>query len=456
MRLLALVLAPLAWASCITPDDIDARLDPDGDGWDDDADCDDEDSGVNPGAEEVCDNGKDDDCDPATDCRSGSGGASELGVSLSLVARPKALAWLPGGAAEGGMVVVDANGDLARYALNENATLHSRARINFCTAPAAGAAVQVGDGDADGEPDLLVDCWGAAARTAWWSGEDAVGLGPSSAEVDWERDDEGAPVALALRPPASFAGPALVGMHGSTDPEWVSLTHLAEGTPVTRDACRPLGPASEAPARLTALFDPSGTLPPSLITTPAPSAGAQPSTRDWPNDQATLPLGQGIAGMVTGETLHVTASAVDLTGDGEPDAVGHIEGGAAGTHRIFAAAWPTGASGLDLASGLIFADSATAWSILGVATPDLDHDGQADLAALLVHEGAWHVAVAWGPLAPSEKDFDAFDFTIHLGEGPPSEAYIAHGDVDDDGWDDLLVAESASTPRLWAFLGQGQ
>lgn len=455
MRLLALALATFVGTSCISPDDIDARLDPDGDGWDDDDDCDDEDPEVNPSAEEVCDNGKDDDCDPLTDCRWASGEASAMGVSVGLSARPRAMAWLPRGAAEGGLILIDADGDLARYTLEDNGTLSGRARVGFCTAPVEGATVQIGDGDGDGEPDLLVDCWGASARAAWWSSEATTDFATAPAEVLWERENEDAPLAIALRPVARVEGPALVGIHGSSDPEWVSWPQLAAGSLVTRDGSRPLGPALEAPARLTALFDPTGTLAPSLITSPAPPTHSPPSARPWPTDQSPLPLGSSVGGIVSGETLHVTASAVDLTGDGEPNVGGYIEGGAAGTHRIFAAAWSAEGGRLDLDAGVTFADSASTWSILGVASPDLNHDGQADLAALLVHEGVWQVAVAWGPIAPGSRDFDAFDLSIQLGDGPPATAFLTHGDANQDGWDDLFVADLSSDPRLWTFLGRG-
>ena len=39
----------------------------DADGFDADEDCDDEDADVHPGAEEICDDGVDNDCDNATD-----------------------------------------------------------------------------------------------------------------------------------------------------------------------------------------------------------------------------------------------------------------------------------------------------------------------------------------------------------------------------------------------------
>jgi len=46
-------------------DDTDEPLDADGDGWNEEEDCDDSDAAINPGAEEVCDS-QDNDCDPST------------------------------------------------------------------------------------------------------------------------------------------------------------------------------------------------------------------------------------------------------------------------------------------------------------------------------------------------------------------------------------------------------
>ncbi|MCB9797220.1 MAG: FG-GAP repeat protein [Alphaproteobacteria bacterium] len=60
-------------------DDSAAPLDADGDGWAAPADCDDADPAVNPGAEELCGDGVDNDCDPSNDrgCREGG----EVGVT---------------------------------------------------------------------------------------------------------------------------------------------------------------------------------------------------------------------------------------------------------------------------------------------------------------------------------------------------------------------------------------
>ncbi|MCB9746052.1 MAG: putative metal-binding motif-containing protein [Alphaproteobacteria bacterium] len=57
--------------------------DADGDGWAATEDCDDADPAVNPGAEELCGNGVDDDCDPSTDCHwSGEHLVSEASFAL--------------------------------------------------------------------------------------------------------------------------------------------------------------------------------------------------------------------------------------------------------------------------------------------------------------------------------------------------------------------------------------
>lgn len=42
-------------------------LDDDGDGYDTDSDCDDGDPDINPGVDEICDDGVDNDCDDLTD-----------------------------------------------------------------------------------------------------------------------------------------------------------------------------------------------------------------------------------------------------------------------------------------------------------------------------------------------------------------------------------------------------
>ncbi len=65
--LLAIALAGCRWGKPDDTDDTDdtaiGGTDADGDGYADDVDCDDEDPEVNPGADEICDNGVDDDCD---------------------------------------------------------------------------------------------------------------------------------------------------------------------------------------------------------------------------------------------------------------------------------------------------------------------------------------------------------------------------------------------------------
>ncbi len=410
-------------------DDTDTHEEPpdeDGDGFSvRDGDCDDSDAAVSPAADEVCNNGKDDDCDGGADaCRLAGRSLAEADAEFAGAGADALVCTV---AAAG-----DVNGDGFDDALVGSAGAAGRAgtvtlllgssapastslagQITFsgeATGDGAINAVAAGDVDGDGLPDIFI---GAGGNDAGGVDAGASYLIPGGRSTSSRTLGDAPLWSYVGERPGDSAG--LVGAPGDVDGD--GLADLLVGSPRSDQA------GDDAGAAYLVL----GTAGP---------------------ESASLSTAIAFVGAADADMAGTwVAGAGDVDGDGTPDVLvaGHGSAAAEGSAYIL-----LGRSGLASQS---LADADTV--LTGVAgsdfagypsrsAGDLNGDGLGDLAfgaygAGPEYEGAVYVFFGSGAL-PSGS-FSSADLVI---EGVVTSdnfglSVAGTGDTDGDGLDDLLI-----------------
>ena len=363
------------------------------------ADCDDAEAGVSPGAEEVCNDGVDNDCDGRHDCAL----TGELSLWYADV-------WLEGAAGDeaGGVVVrgesglwLGAPGSEAVYlltaAVDRDRSLPEDAWRMW--GPGAGAALAVG------APGALV----GGRDVAWWVSTPAAGA-------------------------LSEVGVALLG-----EGEFGASVAVLEGRAAIG------APGARSSAGEVVLFDGVASLEAGVLGEPGARIGASLTGGDLDGDGAAeLLVGapgmdalMAYAGPIEGwrrmadaaASVTDVSGAAEVIGDVDGDGVGEVLVGTATGALVLSGPqlWPqaalVGAAGGDIAGA-------------SVSGGDLDGDGRVDLV-VGDPEGSGAVYVFYGPVAGTVA-LEAADLRL-LGGAQERAGYVTAADLDGDPRAELIV-----------------
>ena len=431
-------------------------------------DCDDEDPSANPGAEEKCADGKDNDCDGETDepdcgctpgevvsCYQGPAGTEGVGICSAGHATCRGdRSW---GECLGQVLPEDAESCDGRDEDCDGDTDEEVSNPGFCSSlgVCAGTEAVCEDGtwqcpyppeyqvpdttcdgidnDCDGVPDSGIDCAGTCCRSGQICRFDAciADQGGCSSDADCQEDSycqDGDCLPYGVGPR---------GDDGS-NPECTRLIFAGLFQPSLQ--CQWLGPPAgdPYPNHLQVLgtpvvvdFDFDGdpaTVRPSIVFN---------SYDGLDGDSGVVTTLDGVLRIIDGATCETQFSlgpylngcnppaAADLDGDGRPEIVAHLNNGGVIAYRYDAASgsWQTLWTGHDSnGAPVTFSEGATGWG--GPSIADLDDDGSPEVlsgglvydAGGLLVDSSLGLAVLWRIGFPAAADLDA-DGRVELAGG---------------------------------------
>ncbi len=387
-------------------------------GLTDDTDCDDTDAAVNPDAEEICNNGVDDDCDEtANDCgvgetafllRSSGSGGPYYYRSRNLVA--------------------DIDGDGFHDAIVGDWTDESEVVVYPGPMEAA-----VGSVRRFGESHAAEGAGLGLASAGDLDGDGVIELLIGAPGNDDEAEDAGAAYLIyGFNTGADSLSDANMVFRGETSSAWAGNdesggigSSLAGGFDLDGDGLTEIAigaPGGEGGAGVVHI----------LTGAPTGSRGPEDAEASWRGTTGNEQLGAALA------------SAGDIDGDG----LDELLMGAPGVDDYVGAVYIVGAASGDMplsdAVGLVQGEQAGDQAGSSLAMGDLDDDGVPDVVIGSPHrvlssndEGVVHVAL--GPLSGTISLADVKLSHESKGRGDYFGDSLATGDVDGDGVDDLIV-----------------
>jgi hypothetical protein len=474
---------------------VEIYADLDGDGWGDVADgqacrpsdgqaelpgdCDDGDAAVNPDAEELCNNGKDDDCDGTPgECLPYEGAMGRVFASPAVVSSgPDELfgLWATAGdltgdarddlalsgptAASGAGVVLLFSGLVSedgRLATDADASIRGDAGSYL------GVGMATGDLDGDGQADIVVrdtddvahvfagPLDGELTASDVWMRVESVGEGSLEAGALVVADLSGDGTAdLLLGDQYAGVSPDRGAVYGFDSP------HASGRFDGPSEADRVLeGSADGTPGfeLATGDFDGDGVL--DIVTsdpyaaTPVTPSGQLWIVRDGPATGTTSisDVSDAVSGTREGGLFGITLATGDLDGDGRDDLVAGAPGSSptsGGQVFVFQGA-PEGMRTVTSARTTIAQPEVETYMGYEVVVADISGDGQADLAiaepAADAERGAIHLL--YGPIPGGRQEPSALDAVIRGSVAEVLYGYGLHaaGDLDGDGSHELAVS----------------
>lgn len=447
----------VALAACITQADIDARLDRDADGFDRGEDCDDDNADVHPAAEERCDNGIDEDCDPSTSCR-WQGELTLEDIDARVVTTHGSIAGLAvvDGASHtaASVILLDGTGRLWRLA-SDDASASAVALTAMVDPPVR--QLVTGDVDGDDLTDLILDYdddfAGVEVR---WGRSDATFSTEADLRIVMRAAAPDAPSRVAARPSiGAQPGEVYIIDPGEDSPALLGWTVARQHMELTRDDASQREPLPHAFWSPQAVCSPNSDVCHLLLHAPTHAAV-------WHGTLAPAdpPLSASDTSFRAGFTpWHMRPASImpDLDADGTPDWLWLVRPESApSVGRVVSIAGQAAQGDIDLLLAPALATLPVGAPVHAVGTADADGDGVDDLLWLGADTERLVLHARFGPLDPLEPTV-APHASIHLpASSGASDLHLTAMRSRIRAADDIVIAWADGQSRVAIIPGRGR